>query len=97
MRLWQFWCQILMFSSQDNPPRFIELIMLLLAMVLLAIWVITERSPFLILSLSYAVGASTSILVRESLFPSRQLRLIHLTAVLLLVVSFYSLALSYIW
>ncbi|HEY9874752.1 MAG TPA: hypothetical protein V6D12_15040 [Candidatus Obscuribacterales bacterium] len=91
MRLLNFWWRTFTISSQLNPPRFIELVMLLLAMPLLIIWGSTDRWPCLVLSLSYAIGASTSILVRESLVPSHQARLTKLTAVLLLIISIISL------
>jgi hypothetical protein len=67
MRTWRFWLHTLILSSQYNPPRFIELVMLLLAMTLLGIWQIVPNWPYLVLSLSYVVGASISILVREAI------------------------------
>ncbi len=70
MRLWQFWWQSLVLSSQQNPPRFVEAMMLVLAiallLVLLLIWRSTDQWPYLVLSLSYGIGASVSILVRET-------------------------------
>ncbi|MBV9385972.1 MAG: hypothetical protein JOZ78_06050 [Chroococcidiopsidaceae cyanobacterium CP_BM_ER_R8_30] len=89
MRPWQFWMNTLVLSSQQNPPRFIELLMLLLAMVLLGIWQFLPDWPFLVLSLSYVVGAATSILVRETCLPSHQPRMTQITAVLLLIISIY--------
>jgi len=79
----------LILSSQQNPPRFIELLMLLLAMVLLGIWQILPNWPYLVLSLSYVVGASISILIRETCLPSPQPRVTQMTAVLLLIISIY--------
>lgn len=64
--------------------------MLLLAVCLLIIWVITGQGPYLILSLSYAIGSSSSVLVREHFVPSPRLRPIQVTAALLLVLSIYS-------
>ncbi len=61
--------------------------MLLLAMLLLLIWGITDQWPYLVLSLSYVIGASMSILVREAQVPSSYPRLLQLTAVLLLIIS----------
>ncbi|MFB8793399.1 MAG: hypothetical protein U7126_04000 [Microcoleus sp.] len=92
MRPWQFWLDTLILSSQHNPPRFVELVMLILAMMLLGIWSVTAQWPYLVLSLSYIIGSSFSILVRESLGPRPQFQLTHLTAVLLLIISFYSFA-----
>lgn len=92
MTIWRFWFQTLVLSSQYNPPRFVELLMLLLAIALLGIWQLTPRWPYLALSLSYIIGASLSILVREAIAPSPQIRATQVTAVLLLIISIYSFA-----
>ena len=67
MRLWNFWINRLILYSQDNPPRFIELVMLTLAIALLIISTILPDAPYLILGLSFVIGASISILIRESI------------------------------
>jgi hypothetical protein len=90
--MWHFWLNTLVLSSQYNPPRFVELLMLLLAILLLGIWQITPYWPYLALSLSYVVGASLSILVREAIAPSPQPRATQVTALLLLIVSIYGFA-----
>ncbi len=92
MTMWRFWLNTLVLSSQYNPPRFVELLMLLLAILLLGIWQITPYWPYLALSLSYVVGASLSILVREAITPSPQPRATQVTALLLLIVSIYGFA-----
>ncbi len=92
MTMWRFWLNTLVLSSQYNPPRFVELLMLLLAILLLGIWQITPYWPYLALSLSYVVGASLSILVREAIAPSPQPRATQVTALLLLIVSIYGFA-----
>lgn len=92
MRSWRFWLNTLILSSQYNPPRFVELLMLLLAIGLLGIWQITPKWPYLVLSLSFVVGSSISILVREAIAPTPQRRLTQLAALLLLVVSIYGFA-----
>ena len=92
MRPWQNWLDTLILSTQHNPPRFVELVMLTLAMVLLGLWTLTGQWPYLALSLSYIIGSSFSILVRESIGPRPQFQLTHLTALLLLIISFYSFA-----
>ncbi|WP_445301495.1 hypothetical protein [Microcoleus sp. LAD1_D5] len=79
-------------STQHNPPRFVELVMLTLAMILLGLWSVTLQWQYLTLSLSYIIGSSFSILVRESIGPQPQFQLTHLTALLLLIISFYSFA-----
>ena len=60
--------------------------MLSLAMGLLGIWGKTEQWPYLVLSLSFVIGASTSVIIRESFSPS-QTRFTRMTAVVLLVIS----------
>ncbi len=92
MRHWQNWLNTLILSSQHNPPRFVELVMLTLAMIFLGLWTLIGQWPYLALSLSYIIGSSCSILVRESLGPRPQFQLTHLTALLLLIISFYSFA-----
>ncbi|NES81000.1 MAG: hypothetical protein F6K10_06115 [Moorea sp. SIO2B7] len=92
MRILRFWWETLMMFSEYHPPRFIEVLMLVLAMGLLAIWGITEQWPYLVLSLSYVIGSSVSILVREAFFPSPQPRLSQMIALLLLIISIYSFA-----
>ena len=92
MRTWRFWLNTLILSSQYNPPRFVELLMLLLAIMLLGIWSVTPNWPYLVLSLSFVIGASISILVREAIAPSPQMRATQVTAVLLLIVSIYGFA-----
>ncbi|MEH2311460.1 MAG: hypothetical protein V7K35_08665 [Nostoc sp.] len=89
MRFWSFWFNSFVLSSQYNPPRFVELLMLLLAIALLAIATILPDRPYLILGLSLVVGASISILVREAIAPSPQTRITQLTASLLLIISLY--------
>ncbi|WP_392535376.1 hypothetical protein [Nostoc sp. C117] len=92
MRFWYFWFNTFIVSSQYNPPRFVELLMLFLAIAMLAIASILPDRPYLILGLSLVVGASISILVREAIAPSPQTRITQLTALLLLVISLYGFA-----
>ncbi|MEG4282910.1 hypothetical protein QUB68_07250 [Microcoleus sp. A006_D1] len=92
MRHWEYWLNTVILSAQHNPPRFIELVMLNLAMILLGLWSVTAQWAYLALSLSYIIGSSFSILVRESIGPRPQFELTHLTALLLLIISFYSFA-----
>ncbi|MEH2416326.1 hypothetical protein [Nostoc sp.] len=92
MRFWSFWLNSFVLSSQYNPPRFVELLMLLLAIAMLAIASILPDRPYLILGLSLVVGASISILVREAIAPSPQRRITQVTASLLLIISLYGFA-----
>lgn len=97
MRPWRVWWDTIVFASTYNPPQFVELLMLLLAIALLLVWGAADIVwgfrqgwPFLVLSLSYAIGAAVSTIVREAMMPSSQPRLTQITAVLLLIISFYS-------
>ncbi|MEH2297208.1 hypothetical protein [Nostoc sp.] len=92
MRFWSFWFNSFILSSQYNPPRFVELLMLLLAIAMLTISSILPDRPYLILGLSLVVGASISILVREAIAPSPQTKITQITASLLLVISIYGFA-----
>ncbi|WP_353932332.1 hypothetical protein WJM97_07030 [Okeanomitos corallinicola TIOX110] len=99
MRIWNFWVNTLILSSQYNPPRFIELLMLSLAIAMLMISTITPDKPYLILGLSFVLGASISILIREAIsttnhaHPTSSQRLITIvTSLLLLIISVYGFA-----
>lgn len=99
MRTWNFWINTLILSSEYHPPRFVELLMLTLAIAMLAVSIIIPDPPYIILGLSFVVGASTSILVRESMSPHHhsnafftQKRMTQLTALLLLGISIYGFA-----
>jgi hypothetical protein len=83
-------------SSQYNPPRFIELVMLSLAITMLGITTIVPDRAYLVLGLSFIIGASISILVREWILinahtdrVSRQRLVTQLTALMLLGISIY--------
>ncbi|NWF62296.1 MAG: hypothetical protein HXY43_24360 [Fischerella sp.] len=95
MRSWRFWLNTLILSSQYNPPRFVELLMLMLAITMLAISTIVSvnvQIPYMVLGLSFVVGASISILVREAIAPSPQTRITQVTALMLLLISVYGFA-----
>ncbi|MBD2293110.1 hypothetical protein H6G06_06320 [Anabaena sphaerica FACHB-251] len=99
MRTWNFWVNTLILSSQYNPPRFIELLMLLLAIAMLIVATIIPEKPFLVLGLSFVLGASISILVREAMSttghvhpPYYQRLITQFTALLLLGISIYGFA-----
>jgi len=99
MRTWNFWINTLILSCQYHPPRFVELLMLTLAIAMLTISIIVPDKPYIILGLSLVVGASTSILVREAMSPeghshtfSTQQRITQLTAFILLGISIYGFA-----
>lgn len=92
MRFWNFWLNSFIVSSQYNPPRFVELLMLMVAIAMLGIATIVPDMPYMILGLSLVVGASMSILVREAIAPSPQTRITQITALILLFISFYGFA-----
>jgi hypothetical protein len=89
MRIWHFWSNSLIFLTQYNPPQFVELLMLLLAVILLGIWSITPNWAYEVLAWSYVAGVSASMWVRSLLVPSYQTRTTQVTAVLLLIISIY--------
>lgn len=96
-QLAEFW-HYLVAAGQADPPRFVEFLMLSLAIALLLAWSVVDALaglgagwPFLILSLSYAIGSAVSALVREAILPSAQTYLNRSVAALLLLVSSYSL------
>ncbi|WP_448562763.1 hypothetical protein [Trichothermofontia sp.] len=70
MQQFHLWLRGIAIASRQDPPRFIELMMLSLAMVSLIAWSAWESGYFLVLCVSYIVGSSTSILVRETIAPS---------------------------
>ncbi|MEA5593093.1 hypothetical protein [Rivularia sp. UHCC 0363] len=86
------WIHTLTLASQYNPPRFVELIMLGMALIMLTIFTFFTSLPYLVLGLSLVVGASVSILVREAIAPTPQTRVTKLMALLLLTVSLYGFA-----
>lgn len=92
MRAWHFWLNTFVLASQYNPPRFIELLMLMLAIAMLGVSTFVPETPYIVLGLSLVVGASISILVREAIAPSHQRRVTQFTALLLLVISLYGFA-----
>ena len=99
MRTWNFWINTLILSSEYYPPQFVELLMLTLAVAMLTVSSIIPNPPYIILGLSFVVGASSSILVREAMSPHyhsntffTQKRMTQLTALLLLGISIYGFA-----
>ncbi|GGA50045.1 hypothetical protein [Okeania sp. KiyG1] len=92
MRILQLWFENIRSGIQYNPPGFIELIMLVFAIILLLCWSVTDKWQYLVLCLSYVMGSSISILVREALTPSPQIQASQFTAVLLLILSTFSFA-----
>lgn len=65
--------------------------MLMLAIILLGCWTMTGDAPFLVLCLSYVAGSSTSMLVREAITPSSRFHITQVIAVILLLISIYTL------
>jgi hypothetical protein len=92
MRIWRFWWQTLRVSAQQNPPQFIEIVMLGLASVLMIAWVISQRRPYLILGVGYTLGSAASIWVRELITPYPPRRLFHASIVLVLTLILFGLS-----
>ncbi|MEA5582418.1 hypothetical protein VB620_13845 [Nodularia harveyana UHCC-0300] len=92
MRLWNFWLNSFIYASQYNPPRFVEFLMLMLAIAMIVIAIILPDTPYLVLGLSLVLGACISILVREAIAPSPEKKLIQFTALFLLVICIYGFA-----
>ncbi|WP_410175685.1 hypothetical protein [Limnoraphis robusta] len=90
MRLWRFWWQTLVLSTQYNPPQFVEVVMLMLAIILLGFWSLTGDLPYLVLCLSYVVGSSTSMLVRVAIAPQTRFHVTQVIAVVLILISLLS-------
>ncbi|MBP0001800.1 MAG: hypothetical protein J7641_22895 [Cyanobacteria bacterium SID2] len=85
MRRCQLWWETIVFSIQNNPPRFVESIVLVLAGIMLVLWVFDERWPYLVLSASYVLSSAASIWVRELIAPhrrDRKVRMFQATAML---------------
>jgi hypothetical protein len=89
MRYWQMTWGRLLNYSQVNPFGFVEVLMLSLAIVLLLVWGMMAQLPYLILSLSYGIGASLSVLIRSAYFTPPQRRLNRITATGIIMLSFW--------
>ncbi|SRR5579883_1281958 len=92
MRFWNFWLNTFFLFSQYNPPRFVEMVMVFLALIMLAIWTFIPASPYMILGWSLVIGTSISILVREAIAPTPEMRFNQIAALFFLVISFYGFA-----
>jgi len=68
------------------------MVMVLLALAMLMIWTFTPATPFMILGWSFIVGASISILVREAIAPTPEMRVNQIAALFFLIASFYGFA-----
>lgn len=83
MRLWQYWWRTFIFSIQNNPPEFVEYLMMSFAMGLAIKCFFTAEWPYIVLSLSFAIGAAISMWVREWLIPSPRKPVVTASASLL--------------
>jgi hypothetical protein len=89
MRYWQMTWGRLLNYSQVNPFGFIEVLMLSLAIVLLLVWGMMIQWPYLVLSLSYGIGAGISVLIRSAYFAPTQRRLNQITAIAIILFSLW--------
>lgn len=69
-RSWQFWLD----TCTTHPLAVLESFLLLLSIVLLLVSSYCPQWPYLVLALSYLMGAAALILVRETQDPSPQHR-----------------------
>lgn len=100
MRTLRFWIHTVVASSRNDPPRFVESVMVIFVILTLAASIIfPQEQPYLVLCFSLAIGLSISILVREandsrraSFAPSHEALISRFMAFLLLVISFYGFA-----
>ncbi len=93
MRSLRFWFHTFILASQYNPPRFIELLMLIVAIASVTVSILLPgQKPYMVLGLSLVFGSAISILVREAIVPSHQNRVTQITALLLLITSLYGFA-----
>ncbi len=87
------WLNILIVSSQYDPPRFVEFVMVVCAIfALIASILFPQDQPYFLLCLSLVLGLSISILVREAIVPSHQTRVSQITALALLITSLFGFA-----
>jgi hypothetical protein len=83
----------LIISSQYDPPRFVEFVMVVCAgAALIASILFPQHQPYFVLCLSLVLGLSISILVREAIAPSHQTRVSQITALALLITSLFGFA-----
>lgn len=87
MSIWQHWWSTIVLINQRYPSWFVELLMVALASILLLVWGETHQWPYLVLSLSYAIGCAMSILVREAVTPSHHPNVYRFLAFLLMIFS----------
>jgi hypothetical protein len=92
MRFWRNWWQTLIFSIQNNPPQFIEYLMVSFATALAMRRFYTPEWPYLVLSASLAVGAAVSIWVRVLTLPMPHRNLFKIIGASLLLYSLYTFA-----
>ncbi|MGQ4646482.1 hypothetical protein [Lyngbya aestuarii] len=85
MRIWHFWWRTVIFSTQYNPPEFVEHFMVLWTLALGLWWGFFDSWPHLVLSASFAIGAAISMGVREMIAPSPRPRAVLFMAIAVLL------------
>ncbi len=91
LRQFQSCLRAVAIASRQDPPRFVELIMLSLSLLALLAWSVWENHTFLILCVSYILGSSTSILVRETIAPSPNAALVRGIVILSALIALFCL------
>lgn len=85
MRHLRSWWYAFAALSRSNPPQLVEAIMLSLALIVFVFWWILQDWQYLVLYLSYILGAIASILVREIIRPSAETTRIRAMAIISLL------------
>jgi hypothetical protein len=80
-----------------DPPRFIEWVMIFLAIIMAIFWLLNlNQWPYLVLCASFVLGNATSIWVRTVISPPIPGRLTQATAVLCLSLIFFGVSLIFL-
>lgn len=82
MARWWSWGRNLTLAAQQNPPQIVEGAMLILATLLCLTWLERQSWQYLVLCLSYIIGAIASMLVREFVAPSIHARRVRVASLL---------------
>lgn len=77
----QMWQRAIDWVRWQSAPQIVEGLMLVLAIALCGGWLLLHGWQYLVLSLSYTVGAIASILAREFISPSPATRLVRIASV----------------
>lgn len=85
MKRLQAWRSELIRVSQTNPPQFIQGVMLVLVVVLALAWWWQQKWQFMLLCLSYSMGVTASLFVREVVDPSPHAKAIQVVMICFMI------------